>query len=155
MRNSIPAQLTALPGKSIAELKDLWRELYQAEPPLYNRAFLVKRLAYRIQELAYGGLSAPTVARLDALADEEEARLQGKPRRRITDRPVAGTRLVREWQGVEHHVTVLVDGFEYQGRTYRSLSAVARSIAGTNWNGPLFFGLRANGGPQRRRGSPK
>jgi len=75
---------------------------------------LVKRLAYRIQELTYGGLSAPTVARLDALADEEEARLQGKPRRRITDRPVAGTCLVREWQGVEHHVMVLVDGFEYQ-----------------------------------------
>ncbi len=151
MSDSVPAQVAALPGKSIAELKGLWRELYQAEPPPFNRAFLVKRLAYRIQELAYGGLSARTVARLDALADEEEARLQGKPRRRITDRPVAGTRLVREWQGVEHHVTVLVDGFEYQGRTYRSLSAVARSIAGTRWNGPLFFGLRANGGPQRRK----
>ena len=77
MKDSIPAQLTALPGKSIAELKDLWRELYQAEPPPYNRGFLVTRLAYRIQELAYGGLSARTVARLDALADEEEARLQG------------------------------------------------------------------------------
>ncbi len=151
MSESVPAQLAALPRKSIAELKEVWRELYQAEPPLYNRSFLVKRLAYRIQELVYGGLSARTVARLDALADEEEARLQGKPRRRITGRPVAGTRLVREWQGVEHHVTVLVDGFEYQGRTYRSLSAVARSIAGTRWNGPLFFGLRANGGPQRRK----
>ena len=91
MSDSIPAQVAALPGKSIAELKDLWRELYQAEPPPYNRGFLVKRLAYRIQELAYGGLSARTVARLDALADEEEARVQGKPRRRITDRPVAGT----------------------------------------------------------------
>ncbi len=93
------------------------------------------------------------MARLDALADEEEARLQGKPRRRITDRPVAGTRLVREWQGVEHHVTVLVDGFEYQERTYRSLSPIARAITGTNWNGPLFFGLRASGGLQRRRGT--
>ncbi len=113
MSDSILAQLAALPGKSSAELKDLWRELCQAEPPPFNRAFLVKRLAYRIQELVYGGLSARTVARLDALADEEEARFQGKPRRRITDRPVAGTRLVREWQGVEHHVTVLVDGFEY------------------------------------------
>lgn len=155
MSDSVPAQLAALPGKSIAELKDLWRALYQAEPPPYNRAFLVKRLAYRTQELAYDALSARTVARLDALADEEEARLQGKPRRRIIDRPVAGTRLVREWQGVEHHVTVLVDGFEYQGRTYRSLSAVARSITGTRWNGPLFFGLRAIGGPQRRRGVPR
>jgi hypothetical protein len=150
MRDSVPAQLAALPGKSIAELRDLWRELYQSEPPLYNRAFLVKRLAYRIQELVYGGLSARTVARLDALADEEEARLQGKPRRRITDRPVAGTCLVREWQGVEHHVMVLVDGFEYQGRTYRSLSAVARAITGTQWNGPLFFGLRTGGRARKR-----
>ncbi len=150
MRDSVPAQLAALPGKSIAELRDLWRELYQAEPPPYNRGFLVKRLAYRIQELTYGGLSAPTVARLDSLADEEEARLQGKPRRRITDRPVAGTCLVREWQGVEHHVMVLVDGFEYQGRTYRSLSAVARAITGTQWNGPLFFGLRTGGRARKR-----
>jgi hypothetical protein len=83
MSDSVPAQVAALPGKSTAELKDHWRELYQAEPPPFNRAFLVKRLAYRIQELAYGGLSARTVARLDALADEEEARVQGKPRRRI------------------------------------------------------------------------
>ncbi len=150
MRDSVPAQLAALPGKSIAELRDLWRELYQAEPSPYNRGFLVKRLAYRIQELTYGGLSARTVARLDALADEEEARLQGKPRRRITDRPVAGTCLVREWQGVEHHVMVLVDGFEYQGRTYRSLSAVARAITGTQWNGPLFFGLRTGGRARKR-----
>ena len=68
---------------------------------------------------------------------------------------MAGTCLVREWQGIEHHVMVLVDGFEYQGRTYRSLSAVARAITGTQWNGPLFFGLRANGGPQRRKGTSR
>ncbi len=61
------------------------------------------------------------------------------------DRPVAGTRLIREWQGVEHHVTVLTDGYEYQGRKYKSLSAIARAIAGTRWNGPLFFGLRRPG----------
>jgi hypothetical protein len=59
--------------------------------------------------------------------------------------PVAGTRLLREWQGVEHAVTVLTDGFEYDGRPYKSLSAIARAITGTRWNGWLFFGLRKQG----------
>ena len=59
-----------------------------------------------------------------------------------TDRPLTGTRLVREWQGAEHVATVLADGYEYQGRPYKSLSAIARAITGTQWNGPLFFGLK-------------
>ena len=54
-----------------------------------------------------------------------------------------GTRLLREWQGVTHHVTVLASGFEYSGRTWRSLTAISRSITGTAWSGPLFFGLRS------------
>ena len=98
--------------------------------------------------MAYGGLSARTVARLDALADEEEARAQGKPRRRITDRPVAGTRLVREWQGIEHHVTVLVDGFEYQGRTREALSegydtCPVRSVPAAEVEAAVITQLRA------------
>jgi DUF2924 family protein len=136
------AQLAALPGKSTAELKQLWRELYDREPPPYNRPFLVKRLAYRIQELALGGLSAPAEAKLKALVEEEDRRLTGKQPVRKGDRPISGTRLIREWQGVEHTATVLDDGFEYQGRRYKSLSAVARTITGTRWNGPAFFGLR-------------
>src|SRR5690606_32183143 len=95
-----------------------------------------------VQELAYGGPSRETVRLLDALADE----LQGKPGRKAMLResrmPVAGTRLVREWNGVEHTVTVLRDGFEFEGRKYKSLSAIARAIAGTRWNGWRFFGLR-------------
>lgn len=145
MSTEILAQLAALPEMDAKALRALWRKLYDAEPPGLGRAYLVKRLAYRIQELAYGGLPARTRARLDALADEEEARVRGKPRRRVADRPIAGTRLIREWQGVEHQVTVLSDGFEYQGRPYKSLSAIARAITGTRWNGPLFFGLRRSG----------
>jgi hypothetical protein len=61
---------------------------------------------------------------------------------RKSDRLISGTRLVREWQGVEHTATVLDDGFEYQGRCYTSLSAIARAVTGTRWNGPLWFGLR-------------
>ena len=142
MSDSVLAQLAALPGKSTAELKQLWRELYDREPPSFNRDFLVKRLAYRIQELAYGGLSAPAEAKLDRLIAEEEARLKGKQPVRKGDRPIVGTRLIREWKGVEHTATVLADGYEYQGRPYKSLSAIARAITGTRWNGLLFFGFR-------------
>src|SRR5512144_1771470 len=142
MADSVLAQLAALPAKTTAELKQLWRELYDRGPPSFNRDFLVRRLAYRIQELAYGVLSARAEAKLDRLIDEEEARLTGKIAKRRGDRPITGTRLIREWQGVEHTATVLDDGYEYQGRRYKSLSAIARAITGTRWNGPLFWGLR-------------
>lgn len=145
--SSVLSQISALPGKDIAELRRMWRELFGNEPPPGNRTYIVRRLAYRMQELAHGGLTPRTRARLDALADEEDDRLKGRPRRRRPEeRPVTGTRLVREWQGVEHCVTVLTDGFEYEGRRFQSLSAVARAITGTRWNGPLFFGLRSSGG---------
>src|ERR1700733_16146607 len=141
MADTVLAQLAALKTAPVAELKKKWRDLFDREPPPYNRRFLENRLAYRIQELAYGGLSEESVERLDALADE----LEGKtPRRRssLETRPIAGTRLIREWKGIEHSVTVRQDDFEYQGRPYKSLSAIARQIAGTRWNGLVFFGLR-------------
>jgi hypothetical protein len=142
MNDSVLAQIAALPRKSTPELKALWRELYDREPPPYSKPFLVKRLAYRIQELALGGLSARAEAKLNERIEEEDLRLKGKRPVRRGDRPIAGTRLIREWQGVEHTATVLDDGFEYQGRRYQSLSAIARAITGTRWSGPLFWGLR-------------
>jgi hypothetical protein len=138
------AQLAALKTAPVTALKDRWRELFDAEPPPYNRRFLESRLAYRIQELAYGGLSTATQARLKALAGEA-GRAAGKGNKRslaTNSRPVAGTRLVREWQNVEHCVTVRDGGFEYQGQPYKSLSSIAREITGTRWNGWVFFGLK-------------
>jgi hypothetical protein len=123
------------------ELKKQWRDLFETEPPPYNRRFLESRLAYRIQELAYGGLKPETIERLEALAEQFDGR-PVKRRIRLDDRPIAGTRLIREWQGVEHCVTVRDHDFEYQGRPYKSLSAVARTITGTRWNGWIFFGLK-------------
>ena len=142
MNDSVLAQLAALPGKTTPELKQLWRELFDREPPPYSKPFLVKRLAYRIQEVSYGGLSARAEAKLAERIEEEDQRLKGKRPVRRGDRPIAGTRLIREWQGAEHTATVLDDGFEYQGRRYQSLSAIARAITGTRWSGPLFWGLR-------------
>ena len=92
--------------------------------------------------MAYGGLSARGEAKLKELIEEEDRRVRGKAPMRKGDRPIVGTRLIREWQGVEHCATVIDGGFEYQGRRYKSLSAIARAITGTRWNGPLFFGLR-------------
>jgi hypothetical protein len=141
MTDTVLAQLSALKTANVADLKQRWRDLFDREPPPYNRRFLENRLAYRIQELAYGGLSEETLERLDALADELEGK---KPRHGSShdSRPIAGTRLIREFQGVEHCVTVRDEDFEYQGRPYKSLSAIARAITGTRWNGLIFFGLK-------------
>lgn len=140
-------RLAALKSADIADLKRQWRELCGTEPPPYNRKFLESRLAYRIQELAYGGLKPETVARLEALGEQlDGGNVVLRRIRAGEDRPIAGTRLVREWQGVQHTVTVLPDGFEYEGRPYRSLSAIARAITGTRWNGWSFFGLKAQRG---------
>ena len=95
--------------------------------------------------LAYGGLSEEALERLDAIADELEGKAVKRRRDAAAGRPIAGTRLIREWQGKEHCVTVRRDDFEYQGRPYKSLSAVARHITGTNWNGLVFFGLKNQG----------
>ena len=78
MNNSVLAQLAALPEKTTAELKQLWRDLYDREPPPYNKPFLIKRLAYRIQELAYGGLSARAEAKLKAAGRGGGSAAQGQ-----------------------------------------------------------------------------
>jgi hypothetical protein len=142
-RETILARLAALKTTSTPDLKAQWRELFGAEPPPFNRRYIESRLAYRIQELAYGGLKPETKARLIALGEELDG---GKPhirKQRVdNDRPIVGTRLIREWGGIEHCATVTRDGFEYAGRPYKSLSAIARAITGTRWNGWTFFGLK-------------
>jgi hypothetical protein len=143
MTDSIAAQVAALPKTPTPELKAMWRELFDKEPPGFSRSYLISRLAYRIQELAYGGLKPATRATLDVLADGLDPKAA---RKRVVNAPVAGTQLIREWRGVEHKVTVLIDGFEWEGRRYKSLSAVARAITGTQWNGLVFFGVKRHGG---------
>jgi hypothetical protein len=138
------AQLAVLKTTPTPALRAQWRALFGTEPPPYNRRFLESRLAYRIQELAFGGLKPETVKRLDALADALESGRLKKGRATKTT-PISGTKLIRDWKGVEHLVTVLVDGYEHQGRPYKSLSAIARAITGTRWNGLVFFGLKRNG----------
>ena len=139
------ARLAALQTAPTADLKKQWRELFGKEPPPFNRPYLVSRLSYRVQELAYGGLKPETVDRLVALGEQLDGGNVVLRRIRADSRPLPGTRLIREHNGVQHVVTVRHDDFEFEGRPYQSLSAIARHITGTRWNGWTFFGLRARG----------
>lgn len=141
----IPARLAALKTAPMPELRAQWRELFETEPPRYNRRALENRLAYRIQELAHGGLKPETLRRLEILGEQYDGDNITTRRIRHDAKPVTGTRLIREYQGVEHTVTVIADGYEWQGRPYRSLSAIARAITGTRWNGLVFFGVKRQG----------
>ncbi len=142
-------------GQEIAHLRDLdasalrlrWREVTGKPAAVGLKGeLLIKALAYVIQEKAFGGLSLAATKRLQAIAREGKAAKTGRdsearpspPRRRL----MAGTRLIREWQGILHEVIVLPDGFLWQGATYTSLSTVAKAITGTSWNGWVFFGAK-------------
>lgn len=136
---SVSRDMAALPDLSLDDLKARWRQLYSAPPPArLGRTLLMRGLAHRMQERALGGLKAATLRRLDQAAKNIAAGLT------LSAAPTAlkpGTRLLRDWQGITHEVILLEDGVRYRGRTWRSLSAVAREITGTQWSGPLFFGL--------------
>ena len=127
------------------QLHEKWRDLYGGEPPGYKRQFFIKRLAYRIQELFYGGLSEAAKARLQQVAQGDPV---ARVDRRVSDNSqgkadiLPGTRFVRIWKDRRYEVLAHPNGFEYEGRIFRSLSAVARDITGTRWNGRLFFGLK-------------
>ena len=148
MTDTVLARIAVLKLMPIPQLKQKWRDLFETEPPPYNRRFLEHRLAYRIQELAYGGLKPETLKRLKALGEQLDGGDPVRRRQPANERPIAGTRLIREYQGVEHCVTVRETDFEYQGRPFKSLSAIARDITGTRWNGLLFFGLKNRGGSE-------
>jgi hypothetical protein len=137
--NELSQRLAALDELTAPQLRDEWRRLYRGQPPRLSRDLLIRTVAYRMQELAYGGLSKATQHKLDALTKE----LETKGRIVITPdsslRP--GTRLVREWRGRTHTVIVTQDGFEYTGKAFPSLTKIAHAITGAHWSGPRFFGL--------------
>jgi hypothetical protein len=149
MQQTVLETLARIGRMGVDELRDQWRTLYGTEPPAsYGKAQLVRRLAWRVQELRFGGLSDRARQRLRQIADSDE--LAGRKKRAPTTRKrqtlAAGTRLVRQWRGVEHVVTSLADGgFEWDGRRYRTLSAVAKAMTGQHVSGPRFFGLASTG----------
>ncbi|WP_141620341.1 DUF2924 domain-containing protein [Myxococcus sp. AB036A] len=158
----VPQQLAALASMSVPDLAEKYLELYGEPTRSRNRDYLKKRLAFRIQELAEGGLSARAVARISELGDKlperwrmrqvEETKPATPPPPPPAPAPVdgrdarlppPGTVLTRVFKGTHYRVTVREDGIEYEGQLHRSLSSVAKLITGTAWNGFSFFGLKA------------
>jgi len=135
--------LARLPELGLGELRQQWRALYKsAASPHLSRELLLRAVAYRMQEVAFGGLRPEHRRQFRQIV--EEFNQTGEVRRRARLELKSGTRLVREWRGRTYEVLVLDDGFSWQGTEYRSLSAIARKITGTAWSGPLFFGLKQN-----------
>jgi hypothetical protein len=136
----VEAELDRLPSMPVVELRVRWRALFKSEPPkAFGPDLLRRSIAYRIQEAAYGGLDPATKRLLRQL----KAQMRKTPGKIVLPRRIkAGAVLVRRWKGESHRVMVLDEGFAYEGKTYESLSVIAREITGTRWNGPRFFGLR-------------
>jgi hypothetical protein len=127
----VEAIIAGLDAMNIAALRTFWRGKFGRQPLFRSGNLMRRTIAWKLQEQLYGGLDAETQKQLRA------ARPPGRRRSGVA----AGARLSREWKGVRHEVEVLERGFRYAGADYRSLSQIARLIAGTRWNGPRFFGL--------------
>src|SRR5579859_5479337 len=156
--DSIWKEIEELQRAPIAQVRARYRELFQEEPRSTHREHLFRRLAWRLQAVAQGGLSQEARQRANDIANEADVRVLPPPGfliphntgapgvgRLVTrlDRriPRPGTVLRREYRGSSITVEVLVNGFEYQGRHYGSLSAIATEVTGTRWNGLAFCGL--------------
>ncbi len=148
MPEALARQLAELESANTAELRARWERAYQhPAPKRASRDLLLRLVAYHLQEQAEGGLSKATRRRLAKLAG-----LDGENREPILPHSVRlkpGSRLIREWCGEVHRVTVLDNGFDYRGTRYANLSQIARAITGARWSGPLFFGLRKTGSRAR------
>ena len=138
-RHELSQRIVALNDLTAQQLRDEWRRLYRGQPPRLSRDLLIRTIAYRMQELAYGGLSKPTQRKLDTLTKELKVKGSIVVTRNMSLRP--GTRLVREWRGRTQTVVVTEDGFEYAGKAFPSLTKIAHAITGAHWSGPRFFGL--------------
>lgn len=151
MPSEVEKQLDSLTKKSDAELRSLWAELTgSTTPPPVRRGLLIRAIAYRLQEKAFGAPSKSVRQRLRKLMDDtlggttSPARLTGS----AAIKP--GTRLIREWNGSTHEVAVIDRGFTYRGKRYSNLSEIARHITGTRRSGPLFFGLKESPATKRK-----
>jgi hypothetical protein len=142
-QSTIEPDIAALENAPIIDLRDQWKSLFQTDPPAaYGPDLLRRRIAQHLQERALGGLSKPMQRMLDRLI---ETHLIAPSREIALPRQVqSGATLSRNWKGATHVVTVLDDGFSWNGKVWCSLSEIAREITGTRWNGPRFFGLRAD-----------
>ncbi len=134
-------QLAVLEDMAVVELKQKFFELYRFNCGDAIALTIRKRIAYKLQEIAFGGLSDEDKKYLDFIADNDPmANLVIDKKNEI---PVKSMRLTREWKGKKYEVVSNGDGsYRYKGNNYTSLSAIAREITGTRWNGKVFFGVK-------------
>jgi hypothetical protein len=162
MTPATDAKIARLPGMTVAQLRDYYSTIFGESTASRHKTWLVRRIAWRLQADDEGGLTERALARAAELAKDSEIRLTAprqaaadeadQPRTKVVALPqirdaglAPGTRLHRDWQGKSIVVTVLPEGFDYDGQIYRSLSAVANAITGSKWNGHIFFGLKKRG----------
>jgi hypothetical protein len=136
---SLAERLTSLSELTLPELRSEWRRLYRSQAPRLSRNLMVRAIAYRIQERARGGLSPAINRKLQQCGRQDAKMPDGLDT--AGGRPKPGTRLVREWNGRTYTVMITEDGFAYNGKTYGSLTKIARIITGAHWSGPRFFGM--------------
>ncbi len=144
-RTSVLRQLTALQDMDREALEEKWLDLYGSEPPRFRLSFMRRRLAYRIQELFHGGLAPSVQEKFQELAANDPMASQLTRPHPITNNEgkiLPGTRFIREWNGNTYEAIALEKGFEYNGKPYRSLTAIATEITGTKWNGHIWWGLK-------------
>jgi hypothetical protein len=130
--------IAAIETMPVAGLQTAWDRHYGAAAPSLSPDLLRRGLAYRLQEKKLGRLDRRTAACLARYGSENMPAL---PKMATSPKLSTGTKLIRDWHGVGHSVTVLDDGFDYDGKHWKSLTAIARHITGTKWSGPRFFGL--------------
>lgn len=142
--SKLDEQLSSLATMSPVHLRECWQTTAKSEPPNVPTSLLRRLVAQQLQIKRHGGLPALVARELTSRANGQNAVQLNVPARLQIHQ---GTRFIREWRGQTIEVVALADGFEWQGRTFRSLSEIARVVTGAHWSGPRFFGLRsvANG----------
>jgi len=138
--NALEQQLAELPTMSPAQLRAKWRECWRKLAPDIGPDLLRRGIAWKLQARVYGDVPNQIKRELERAAERLRKGEQLVSSSRPSLKP--GTRLVRSWQGKVHHVLVLDEGYEYDGRRFTSLTQVASAITGTHWSGPSFFGLK-------------
>jgi len=150
------SQIMALRENSLDELKTKYEELFSGQKaPSNNKIFMWRKIAYRLQELEYGGISAETQSRIQQLIQQydpinnkalrPDASIKNRPKKNDLSRdkrlPIPGTVITKEYKGISLQVKILKSGFEYNSKIYKSLTAIAKEVTGAHWNGYLFFNL--------------
>jgi hypothetical protein len=138
--NTIVSQIAQLPQMPMENIWALWDEFFDRRPGHHQRTYLESRIAYKLQERAFGGLPSHVRRKLEQIGETGEV---PNHKRRAESDLAPGTTLIREYNGLTYRVKVMDDGrFDLDGRPFKSLSAVARAITGTVYSGPVFFGLK-------------